>query len=335
MNILVFGAGVLGSLYATRLHQTGYQVSVLAQGRRLAVLRKWGMILESSASGRRTFAKVRLAEQLGPEEEYDFVLVAVGRDQLPSVLPLLAANSRVRSFLFMVCDASGPESMIAALGRERVLMGYPGASGLLEGCAVRYFRVPALVQRTVLGELDGRLTPRLQTMAAAFRRSGFPVSLCRNIDAWLKTHAAWAAPVANAINASGGDNLSLAGRTEIVSCMVRAVEEGFSVLRELDTPLTGPFWVRAQRWLPAMIRAWFWRAVLRTRLAGTSMAEQARVAKQEMSLVTRDFLTLASRVGISTPAIKNLAARAELDAGVAARNGGGHRPSSSWRNTHV
>ena len=39
-KIFVFGAGVLGSLYAGKLHQAGYEVTLLARGNRLAELKR-------------------------------------------------------------------------------------------------------------------------------------------------------------------------------------------------------------------------------------------------------------------------------------------------------
>jgi 2-dehydropantoate 2-reductase len=85
MNILVFGAGALGSLSAVRLFQTGHHVSVPARGKRLAALRRGGLTLDSVKSGRRTFAKVSVAEHAGPDNEFDFVLVAGPNDQRPSL----------------------------------------------------------------------------------------------------------------------------------------------------------------------------------------------------------------------------------------------------------
>lgn len=36
MNVLVYGAGVIGSIYAARLQETGYNVTLLARGKRAA-----------------------------------------------------------------------------------------------------------------------------------------------------------------------------------------------------------------------------------------------------------------------------------------------------------
>ena len=46
MNILVYGAGVLVSVYAARLHDAGHTVSILARHQRLADLRTHGIVLD-------------------------------------------------------------------------------------------------------------------------------------------------------------------------------------------------------------------------------------------------------------------------------------------------
>ena len=45
MRILVFGAGVIGSVYAGKLLQTGHEVVMLARGRRLSDLQAHGLVL--------------------------------------------------------------------------------------------------------------------------------------------------------------------------------------------------------------------------------------------------------------------------------------------------
>ena len=44
--ILVYGAGVIGTLYAARLQDGGNHVTVVARGQRLADIRRYGLELE-------------------------------------------------------------------------------------------------------------------------------------------------------------------------------------------------------------------------------------------------------------------------------------------------
>ena len=40
--------------------------------------------------------------------------------------------------------------------------------------------LPALLQKTTVGELDGRTTPRIRALAAALKKAGFPTAITRS-----------------------------------------------------------------------------------------------------------------------------------------------------------
>ena len=48
MKILIYGAGVIGSLYAALLSEAGYNVSVYARGKRLESLRNNGLLYKKN-----------------------------------------------------------------------------------------------------------------------------------------------------------------------------------------------------------------------------------------------------------------------------------------------
>lgn len=64
MDILVYGAGVLGSLYAARLQEAGHAVALLARGPRRADLQAHGIVLDDAQTGRRTTTYVRVVDAL-------------------------------------------------------------------------------------------------------------------------------------------------------------------------------------------------------------------------------------------------------------------------------
>ncbi|HEY3366174.1 MAG TPA: 2-dehydropantoate 2-reductase N-terminal domain-containing protein [Symbiobacteriaceae bacterium] len=51
MRILVFGAGVLGSLYAAKLQESGHDVTILARGQRLDEIAQYGIVLAAASVG--------------------------------------------------------------------------------------------------------------------------------------------------------------------------------------------------------------------------------------------------------------------------------------------
>ena len=106
-KILIIGAGVIGSFNAARLKDAGKDVTLLARGQRLEDLREHGVVLEDARTGRRTTTQVPLVDHLAPDDAYDLAIVVVRRNQIASVLPMLAQNHCIPNILFLGNNAAG------------------------------------------------------------------------------------------------------------------------------------------------------------------------------------------------------------------------------------
>ena len=230
MRIVVIGAGVLGSLYGARLAAAGHSVTVVERGGRPTELQRAPILISNDESGVAAAATVEAVPNLKPDDDHDLALVIVRADQIDDLLPDLAANRGVKTFLFMHNRAAGSSALAQAVGPERVLLGFPGAGGWLDGATVRYRLIPE--QPTTLGELDGRLSPRLHQIAKIFEEAGFTVALNRRMDDWLKTHAMLVTAIAGAIYLADGSTTALAKSRGSVRALVRGVRQGFSLLSE-------------------------------------------------------------------------------------------------------
>ena len=304
MKILFYGAGVMGSLYAARLKESGQDVSVLARGQRLAAIREHGIILEDVSSGKQTSTRVRVVEQLEPDDAYDLVVVMMPKHHLSEILPILAANQHTPAVLFMMNNACGPAEMINALGREPVMLGFPGAGGIWKDRVIRYKIVSGRQQPTTLGELDGKTTPRVKQIAGVFKSAGFPVAICSQMDAWLKTHVADISPMANAFYMAGCDCYRLSRNREAISLMIRAIREGYQVLQELDIPIV-PAMHKILKWIPEFILVpLVGHLFIREEMA--ELIGHADAARDEMKQLADDFRNLAQSISVPTPAIDHL-----------------------------
>jgi 2-dehydropantoate 2-reductase len=303
MKILIYGAGVLGSLYAARLCESGQDVTLLARGARLTELQANGIVLEEAATGQRSTTRVPLVDRLDPEDAYDLVAVIMRRNQLAEVLPALAANHHTPNVLFMTNNAAGPAGYTAALGSSRVLLGFPGAGGVRAAGVVRYMLAGS--QPTSIGDIDGTGTERVRQISGVFRKAGFPVAVRANMDAWLKTHVALVSPIANAIYAADGDVYRLARTREALVLMVRAVREGLRVLGRLGIQIT-PGGMRALLWIPEPLLGGLLERRLGSPEAELGLAGHANAARDEMGTLAAEFRELARRSGVATPCIDRL-----------------------------
>lgn len=252
MNILICGAGPLGSRFAARLQQGGHDVSLLARGQRLADLRKYGIVLRDAMTKQETVTHVNVIERLAPEDAHDLVLVIMRKNNVLDILPILAANPHAPNVLFLGNNFSGPGELVEALGRKRVLIGFPMAAGYREGHTVHYWAGTGDHSSQIpIGEADGSITDRTKLVAQALEQApGFEVEMRTDMDAWLKTHVVVVMPsLAPALYMAGTDNYRLARTRDAVVLALRGIREGLRVLRALGVPTT-PAKYRALEWLP-------------------------------------------------------------------------------------
>ena len=308
MNILVYGAGVIGSLYAARLHEAGYNVSLLARGQRAVSLRTQGILLEDSSTGHRTTTQVSIVDHLAPTDSYDVVIVTARLDQLTSILPILAANHQIPTLLFMLNNPDGMQRL-QMLEPHRVLLGFPSIGGSRQGEVIRYAHHPALVQ-TTLGEEDGQITPRLQHLATAFKRAGLSVALNSDMQSWLKTHAVIDVCMLAAVVMTQGSSAKLGRTRKHIVMMVQAVHEGLLALQAQDIPIT-PLGMKVLfLWMPRRLAVLCWQYILQSSIAMPNL----QGGLDEVRQMARDIMAQLQKSSIPTPTLSRLIAFLETPA---------------------
>lgn len=233
MKLLVYGAGVLGSLFAARLHEAGHDVALLARGKRLAALRRHGMQLAEADSPAVRRVPVPVVEHTAGG--YDLIAVFVRTHQVDAVLESLAGLEG--DVLFLHNWAAGPEPLGAVIGHERVLLGFGTAAGTMDGDVVRYRATNFMTRRVAMpiGEPDGRTTPRLERIVQTFRTTGVNAKTEPKMDAWLKTHAAFEVPLGQAVHTAGGP-VALADDPDAVRGMLRLMRQNLAAMPTPPAP---------------------------------------------------------------------------------------------------
>ena len=307
-KILVYGAGPLGSLFAARLQQGGNDVSILARGQRLAELREHGIVLVDVLTQEQTVTQVTVIEKLSPDDAYDLVLVIMRKNHALQILPVLAANRRTPNVLFLMNNAAGPGALVEALGQERVLIGFPNSAGYREGHTVYCLTGTEEDKAYVLfGEVDGRITDRTRQVARILESApGFGAEIRTDMDVWLKYHVALLFPsLAPALRAAGVDNYRLARTRDLVVLAIRAMREGFRVLRSLGLPVT-PSKFKVIEWLPEPILVLLVQRLLANPLMETALVKHAEAARSEVDHLIGEFMALAHTTAVPTPTIDRL-----------------------------
>jgi 2-dehydropantoate 2-reductase len=303
MKILVYGVGVIGSVYAALLQESGCNVVLLARGPRADALRLHGLLLEEAASGKRTTTPITIIDHLAPAESYDLVIVAVRLDQLASVLPSLAANHSLPTVLFLLNNPAGMQRL-EMLEAQRIVLGFPGVGGTRQGEVVRYVLIRQ--QQTTIGEVDGQVTPRIKEIATLFGKAGFSVALSPDIQAALKTHAVFVSCIAATLTMEGGESVWLGHSRKGVVMMVKATHEGCTALQALGIPIS-PFNLKVIfTWMPRWFAVLYWQYALRTTVGTLTMAPHANAARDEMHQVAVEIMEQLQTASVPTPTLSHL-----------------------------
>lgn len=298
---LFFGAGVLGSVYAAKLHQAGADVTILARGQRYEDIKQHGIVLELFESDKPMSTPVKVVNQMPKDEYFDVCVVAIQRTHLKEALPVLKTNEKIPTFLFMHNTVNGFDSLTEALGADRVLIGHANLGGERVGHTVHYMTS----QKMTFGELHGNETERLQQIAADFREAGFGVEFNENMDAWKRYHMALGAPLTNAMYMTGGCNYRLAKSKEALRKFVAGFKEGIEVLEELGYPIE-PSGLRLMAKMPNFLLIPLFKWIFGMKIMDIGGARHARNAQEEMSQLSEEFLALADDAGKEVPTLREL-----------------------------
>jgi 2-dehydropantoate 2-reductase len=286
VKVLVYGAGVIGSIFAVKLANSGVDVTLYARRHRLQALRDKGLLYEENGETRQ--ARVTVADHISDGDIFDFVLVAVRYEQIGTALAELTSNQS-RIIVTLVNNPDGYTEWELILGSGRLLPGFPGAGGHIGDDGVLRFQLtPKMVQATTIGEPDGKRTPRTEQLRTVLTRAGIPTKVSANMEAWQKTHVAMVTALANGIYFDGGTNRTTATNRQAIAYTTKSLQTNFAKLHSIGVPAT-PAVMNIMRWCPA----WIMNAVLR-RVLGSSFADSminahAQTAKAECLALDKNF----------------------------------------------
>jgi 2-dehydropantoate 2-reductase len=236
MRILMFGAGVIGTVYGYALAQAGIDVTHYVRPGKKQTLEKgiWLRLLDGRfkpPQETNALYQLKVVDSLSPTDDYDFYIVSVRHYQIDSVLPILKNSVGKADVLFFNGDWAGFEHIDRVLTRAKYLWGFPVAGG---GYLPDGVLNAALLNEVRLGEVDGQATSRLDQLKGIFEHARLKVDIQRNIQHWLWVHFAINSGVIGAALKAGGatqllnsiprlHDAILAGRDALAVCKARGV----------------------------------------------------------------------------------------------------------------
>ena len=256
MKIGIYGAGAIGGYLAVPLAKAGYEVTCIARGAHMAAIQKNGLTLRMG--GEEQVAKISCTDDpksVGPQDVLFVTLKAhqayeSAADFLPLLgrdTPVVTAMNGVPWWYFYKLPGPFEDHRLQSvdpggwqwktLGPERAIgcVVYPATEIEAPGVIVHKYG-----NKFTLGEPDGRLSERCQTISAALEGAGFKAPVRDNIrdDIWIKL---WGNLCFNPISALTGATLDIVATdtaTRILSrCMMleaQSIGEALGVRFRVD-----------------------------------------------------------------------------------------------------
>jgi len=282
----VYGAGVIGSIFAFKLKSGGNDVTILARGERFEYLKNNGINLRDDLKHESFQIHIDVTDKLNPEDVYDLILVIMQRQQITSILPILKENRKVPSIIFVGNNMEGAAEYSKILNEDRILLGFGGVGGYRENQLI----ITAYLDQIsfYVGELDGKISDRLKQLEGVFTNAGIEVKLSDDIDAWLKTHVSFISPLAMGSYAAKKCNTTLGRDIELLNLSIIGIRENIKALKELNIPIL-PKKFKTLSWLPKFIIRGKLLELLNSDYGKIALSGHARAAKNEMARITEDF----------------------------------------------
>lgn len=132
MRIAILGAGALGAYFGARLHQAGYDVTLIARGAHLAAIRETGLFVDSP-NGDAHLTDISATDDPSDVGVVDYVLVFVKNYDLDGALeqarPLIGTTTCIATFQNGI---TAPYVAAEKFGADRVLGGAAWIPGYIE-----------------------------------------------------------------------------------------------------------------------------------------------------------------------------------------------------------
>ncbi|WP_339289954.1 2-dehydropantoate 2-reductase N-terminal domain-containing protein [Paenibacillus sp. FSL W8-0187] len=184
-RILIFGAGVIGSMYAIKLIEAGFDVTLFAHSNRFKSLRENG--LQYKEKGTVRSIQVNVIDTLENDDVYDFIFVTVRYDRSESALLALKDNQS-KNIVTMTSNSIGFSSWLDIVG-DRLLPAFPGFGGQIKDGVLHPRFLPKIIAATAFGEINGVVTERIENLAKLFKTAKLPYVIKKDMQAYLITHS--------------------------------------------------------------------------------------------------------------------------------------------------
>jgi ketopantoate reductase len=311
MNILIYGAGVIGTTYGWQMSLTGQEVSLLVRKGKKDLYQD-GITIhckderEKQKKSVDTVYQPKVVDELSSQDHYDLILVGVKSNQVEPILPILAQSAGKADILFFQNNWWGDEKIRRYLRPEQYLFGFSRlVGGWRKGDTIECIIFNSPGMSTLLGEKDGQLTPRLNQLKSIFQTAGLKPEISPDILSWLKFHyVEYLGAIGEILKA--GSAKAFAGSSDLVRQALLATREALAICKARGFSMkSAPFNLRMYS-LPLPLITWLGQKQYQVPNIQSFFDENIQNGLDEIASQYREVVSEGQRLGVSMPVLISL-----------------------------
>jgi 2-dehydropantoate 2-reductase len=309
MQVLVIGAGIIGSIYGWALAESGHHVVHLVRSGKAAALRDGLMldVFDRRRKHKRNFRglyRLNAVETLSATDAFELIIVAVKHYALTGALKELVPQSGAADFLLLTQNWRGTADIDPILPRTRYVYGDAKAGGsFFEGTLI------AALKAIDIGSPAGEPSSLAKKVADVFVSADVQTRLHSDMLHYLwvqyaMTGGPWAALV------SAGSFDAMLDNSDATAAALKAGCECLEVVRRRGVDLsryaeTSPFMTNSA--LRRRINIWLMRLMFRHDEYTKRCSAHALDDPVEIKTFYDDLMATGHRLGVSMPVMESYA----------------------------
>ena len=186
-HFLVFGTGAVGGYYGGLLVKAGYDVTFIARGKNYISLKEKGLTLIRDE--KKENYKIKIFETPRELETFDYIFICVkSKDTLEAAKSIKENIGKDTTVVSFQNGVENEEIIASIIGKDKVIGGLVFvASKLIEPGTIKQ----AGYNGGLIGELNCKITPRIETLAAIMQDSGIDCKISKDINGDLWNKLVW------------------------------------------------------------------------------------------------------------------------------------------------
>jgi 2-dehydropantoate 2-reductase len=320
MRILIFGAGAVGGCFGGLLARHGVGATLVARGAQYEALAGRGIVLEGARSGQVGPVRVAVCRPGEERPPYDLVFVALKAHQIAGCAAhlvrligrdgaMIFAQNGLPWWYFEKLDSPYRGTRLPSLDADGALAATIPVDAIIGGVAyrpadlvepgfIRYADQPT--DQLVIGELDNRLTPRLEAIAQAIGTPDWPVTVTTDIRG-----VKWKKLLANAVYNPLG---AIAQSTARQVVMLPAGRRLAAAMLDEVFAVAGALGIRLDTTVAGMLEY----AETRAGLPSSTLQDVRAGRVLELDALLNALIDIARLTATPVPALEHVAACANL-----------------------